>query len=115
ADGEVRQAGTPAEVYDQPVNPFVMRFLGPVTNIGDRLVRPHDLELSQDAEPGSSAAEVTRVLRLGFEVRVEMRLDNHDAWAQITRRAADRLSLRPGDTVYVRPNAEARTLAADAA
>ena len=115
ADGEVRQAGTPAEVYDQPVNPFVMRFLGPVTNIGDRLVRPHDLELSRDAEPGSSAAEVTRVLRLGFEVRVEMRLDNHDAWAQITRRAADRLSVRPGDTVYVRPNTEARTLAADAA
>jgi sulfate transport system ATP-binding protein len=115
ADGEVRQAGTPAEVYDQPANPFVMRFLGPVTNIGDRLVRPHDLEVSSNAEPGSVPAQVTRIVRLGFEVRVEMRLDDHEAWAQITRHAADRLQVVPGDTVYVRPITEARTLAVDAA
>ena len=115
ADGEVRQAGPPAEVYDQPANPFVMRFLGPVTNIGDRLVRPHDLELSSDPHPGSVEATVTKVLRLGFEVRIEMRLDDHDAWAQITRRTADRLQLQPGDTVHVKPITDARTLTVDAA
>ncbi len=115
ADGEVRQAGSPAEVYDRPANPFVMRFLGPVTNIGDRLVRPHDLEVSSTAEPGSLPAQVTRIVRLGFEVRVELRLADHDAWAQITRGAADRLQIGPGDTVYIKPTTEARILAADAA
>jgi len=115
ADGEVRQAGPPAEVYDQPANPFVMRFLGPVTNIGDRLVRPHDLELSSDPRPGSVEATVTKVLRLGFEARIEMLLGDHDAWAQITRRTADRLQLQPGDTVHVQPITDARTLTVDAA
>jgi hypothetical protein len=29
----------------EPASPFVMRFLGPVTELGNRLVRPHDLEV----------------------------------------------------------------------
>ena len=44
-DGRVEQIGSPDELYDQPANDFVMRFLGPVTQLGDRLVRPHDLQL----------------------------------------------------------------------
>jgi transketolase N-terminal domain/subunit len=39
-----------------PANPFVMRFLGPVTEIDGQLVRPHDVELSTDPEPGAVPA-----------------------------------------------------------
>ncbi len=51
ADGIVEQAGSPQEIYDNPDSPFVMRFLGPVTEIDGRLVRPHDIELSDSPPP----------------------------------------------------------------
>ena len=44
-EGRVEQIGSPDELYDQPANDFVMRFLGPVTQLGDHLVRPHDLQV----------------------------------------------------------------------
>jgi sulfate/thiosulfate transport system ATP-binding protein len=112
ADGIVEQAGRPHDIYDNPANPFVMRFLGPVTQIDGHLVRPHDIELSNTAEPGSSPATVLRVVRLGFEVRVEMLLDGHDAWAQVSRGTAQSLNLEPGDTIHLRPTADAKPLPA---
>ncbi|MEV7808854.1 TOBE-like domain-containing protein [Microbispora sp. NPDC088329] len=111
AGGEVVQAGSPGEVYDNPANPFVMRFLGPVTEIGGSLVRPHDIEISQDPVEGGSPAVVSRVVRLGFEVRVEVEIGGHEAWVQVTREQADRLGLGPGDTVHLRPMPGARSLA----
>ncbi|WP_432927576.1 sulfate/molybdate ABC transporter ATP-binding protein [Microbispora sp. CA-135349] len=110
AGGEVVQAGSPGEVYDNPANPFVMRFLGPVTEIGGSLVRPHDIEISQDPVEGGSPAVVSRVVRLGFEVRVEVEIGGHEAWVQVTREQADRLGLGPGDTVHLRPMPGARSL-----
>ncbi|GGO02011.1 sulfate/molybdate ABC transporter ATP-binding protein [Microbispora bryophytorum] len=111
AGGEVVQAGSPGEVYDNPANPFVMRFLGPVTEIGGSLVRPHDIEISPDPVDGGSPAVVSRVVRLGFEVRVEVETGGHEAWVQVTREQADRLGLGPGDTVHLRPAPGARSLA----
>jgi sulfate transport system ATP-binding protein len=110
ADGVVVQTGSPHEVYDNPANPFVMRFLGPVTQLDGHLVRPHDIELTGTPQPGSTPATVTRVVRLGFEVRVEMILDGQDAWAQVTRGTAQRLDLKPGGTVHVRPATDAKPL-----
>ncbi|MEV4461634.1 TOBE-like domain-containing protein [Microbispora sp. NPDC049633] len=111
AGGEVVQAGSPGEVYDNPANPFVMRFLGPVTELGGNLVRPHDIEISQDPVEGGSPAVVSRVVRLGFEVRVEVEIGGQEAWVQVTREQADRLDLGPGDIVHLRPAPGARSLA----
>src|SRR3712207_3973552 len=44
-EGRVEQAGTPRELYDEPANPFVMGFVGPVNRLGEQWVRPHDVEL----------------------------------------------------------------------
>src|SRR6185295_11888368 len=41
-NGAVEQIGTPDQLYDEPVNDFVMNFLGPVTRLGGVAVRPHD-------------------------------------------------------------------------
>jgi sulfate transport system ATP-binding protein len=114
ADGEVQQVGTPHEIYDNPANPFVMSFLGPVTRLDGQLVRPHDVELSRTAQPGSTEATVTRVVRLGFEVRVEANAGDAEVWAQPTRAAADDLDVKSGDVVYLQPAAHARSLAATA-
>ncbi|HEV7754288.1 MAG TPA: TOBE-like domain-containing protein [Mycobacteriales bacterium] len=108
ADGRVKQAGRPHVLYDDPADTFVMSFLGPVTRLDGQLVRPHDLELSVDPVPAGVPATVSRVVRLGFEVRVELVVDGQEAYAQVTRRTADRLGLDPGAPVYVRRSPEAR-------
>jgi sulfate transport system ATP-binding protein len=100
--GRVEQVGTPAEVYDRPANDFVMGFLGPVTRLGGRLVRPHDLELLVDDAPESLAAHVVHLQRVGFEVRVELDTGDEHLWAQLTRGQAEALHLANGCRVWVR-------------
>src|ERR687891_2689634 len=44
--GAVEQTGSPTDLYDHPKTEFVMRFVGTANRIGNRLVRPHDVEMS---------------------------------------------------------------------
>jgi len=100
----IEQVGAPREVYDHPANPFVMGFLGPVSTVGGKLIRPHDVTLSLSAAPGLIEAMVKRIVHLGFEVRVELDLQGGDAArAQLTRAQAEELELHEGDIVFVRP------------
>ena len=102
--GQIEQVGDPREIYDRPATDFVMGFVGPVSRLGGRLVRPHDVTIA--LEPGERRIEamVRRVVHLGFEVRVEVELpDGTEARAQLTRSQADELELGRGDIIYVRP------------
>jgi sulfate transport system ATP-binding protein len=104
--GRIEQVGAPRELYDRPATPFVMEFLGPVTRLGETLVRPHDLALALEAEPGSVEAQVARIVHLGFEVRAELVLgDGGELAVQLTRAEADELELAAGDIVHVRSTA----------
>ncbi len=120
--GRIEQVGTPDEVYDAPANAFVMSFLGSVARINGFLVRPHEIRLDrvnpagQDAPgmpdtpgmPGTEpsrthvAATVERVVRLGFEVRVDLVAQpcGDRFAAQLTRTASEALGLRTGDRVW---------------
>jgi sulfate/thiosulfate transport system ATP-binding protein len=101
-EGRIEQVGAPREVYDQPANDFVMGFLGPAVRVGGELVRPHDLRIFLHPRDWTVEAMVTRVVHLGFEVRVEVELpDRTPARAQLTRAEAGELELAPGDIVYV--------------
>jgi sulfate/thiosulfate transport system ATP-binding protein len=101
--GRVEQAGTPAQLYDAPANDFVMNFIGPVTELDGRLIRPHDLQILVDPAPSSEQAVVDRIVRLGFEVRVELSLgDGEQVSVQLARTEAEELELREGDIVHVR-------------
>ena len=83
--GRIEQVGDPMSLYDQPANDFVMGFLGSVAQLGGHLVRPHDIALERDlgvaqaldallpGSPGVIESVVERVVRLGFEVRVDLR------------------------------------------
>ena len=102
-NGAVEQIGTPDQLYDEPVNDFVMNFLGPVTQLGGVAVRPHDIEILTTHQPAVFPATVTRLVRLGFEVRVDAVADGHDVWVQVSRGEADRLDLAPGSEVFLRP------------
>jgi sulfate transport system ATP-binding protein len=102
--GQVEQVGSPTEIYEQPASDFVMGFVGPVSRIGDQLVRPHDVRVLRGRDPESIEARVLRVIPLGFEVRLELSLpDGTQARAQLTRAEAAVLELTGGDIVYVRP------------
>jgi sulfate/thiosulfate transport system ATP-binding protein len=107
-DGDIEQAGAPRELYERPATPFVMGFLGPVTRLGADLVRPHDVAISLHADGGALQAQVVRVAHLGFEVRVELALDDgDDVSVQLSRGEAEELELAAGDIVYVRALAPA--------
>jgi sulfate transport system ATP-binding protein len=108
-DGRLEQVGAPAAIYDHPANEFVLKFLGPATELDGAWVRPHDLVLHRSAEaPGARAATVERVTHLGFEVRVDLRLaDQGEIWVQLNRGSAGELDLSPGDAVWVSPSGAA--------
>jgi sulfate transport system ATP-binding protein len=112
--GAIEQVGEPREIYDRPATEFVMGFVGPVSRIQGRLVRPHDVTIALEAGEHRLEAMVKRVVHLGFEVRVEVELpDGSVARAQLTRAQAEELELARGDIVFVRaPVADATQPAA---
>ncbi len=71
-EGRVEQIGPPDELYDHPANDFVMGFLGDVTTVNGQRVRPHDVDISTTPIlAGAAQGTISRVLRVGFQVRVE--------------------------------------------
>ncbi|MGO9975499.1 MAG: sulfate/molybdate ABC transporter ATP-binding protein [Solirubrobacteraceae bacterium] len=111
--GRIEQVGSPREIYDHPASEFVMGFVGPVSRLAGRLVRPHDVSVSLEPVPDALEAMVVRVIHLGFEVRIVLELPSGElARAQLTRGQTDELELARGDIVYVRPPAEVSTVSA---
>jgi sulfate transport system ATP-binding protein len=102
--GRVEQAGAPVDLYEHPSSEFVMGFVGPVNQLGDSFVRPHDLDVLHVPDPGSQEAQIERIVHLGFEVRIELALgDGKHLWAQLTKAQVEELELEETQIVYVRP------------
>ena len=101
--GQTVQVGTPEDLYERPTNEFVMSFIGPVNRLGDSFLRPHDIQILADDADDADEALTERIVHLGFEVRVELRLSDGQAiWAQLTRERAAELELEEGQIVPVR-------------
>jgi sulfate transport system ATP-binding protein len=108
--GRVEQVAAPQDLYDKPANEFVMTFVGPVTRVGGRLVRPHDVQVLAGPAEAASPAVVERLVRLGFEVRAELLpAEGERIVAQLSRSEADALELVEGDIVHVRLDPTAPT------
>lgn len=105
--GKIEQIGSPQEVYDHPVSPFVYQFLGNVNqfhshihegeaNIGNvnvainthpvtqnspglAYVRPHDMEIHKELKGSIPALEavVSYIHAIGPLVRLELKLNDH--------------------------------------
>jgi len=99
--------GTPRDLYEKPANEFVMRFVGPVSELSGRWIRPHDVEILTEPTEGASEAQIDRIVHLGFEVRVELSLgDGESTWAQTTRTRVEELELSEGQIVWLRLESE---------
>ncbi len=103
-EGQIVQVGKPRDLYEHPANEFVMSFIGPVNRLGEGFVRPHDIELRASPNGSTQEAMIERVVHLGFEVRVELVLDDGESmWAQVSRNEAEELELEEGQIMFVRP------------
>src|SRR4051812_44713399 len=112
-DGRIEQIGTPDQLYDEPASEFVMSFLGPVTKLNGRLVRPHDIDVHTTPEDSlGKAGKIVRLLRVGFEVRLTVELeeaDHPDVEVTVTRATQRHLNLEEGLRIWVSPTNGART------
>jgi sulfate/thiosulfate transport system ATP-binding protein len=102
-EGRVEQIGTPEQLYDEPANDFVMGFLGEVTQLAGRTVRPHDIEVSLQPGPvDATAGTVTRVLRVGFEVKLTVTTESgDDVTVTMTRSHMRHLGVEDGSRVWL--------------
>ena len=104
-EGRVEQVGSPDQLYDEPANDFVMRFLGDVTELGGTVLRPHDVEVARTPQlAGAVEGTVSRVLRVGFEVRLTvLTVDGEEVSVVMTRTHSRSLDIKDGDTVWLTP------------
>jgi len=103
-EGRVEQVGTPDQLYDEPANDFVMGFLGDITKLNGVMLRPHDVHVSLTPQLAGAEGTVSRVLRVGFEVRATVLTDDgDDVTVVLTRTHARQLGLESGDRVWVTP------------
>jgi sulfate transport system ATP-binding protein len=129
--GGIEQVGSPTEIYDHPVSPFVYRFLGNVNALpvqvengavrvaglplgaahagtsdgeGVAFVRPHDVELLPVSQGDGIEVGIDHVTVLGPVVRVELSLAGGLLIeAETTRQAHRDLGLAVGGRVRLRP------------
>jgi sulfate transport system ATP-binding protein len=108
-EGRVEQVGTPDQLYDEPANDFVMSFLGEVTHLGGVSLRPHDIELETSPKfAGAVEGSISRMVRIGFEVRLTvLTLDGDEVSVVVTRAHARSHGLQEGSTVWITPAAGA--------
>jgi sulfate/thiosulfate transport system ATP-binding protein len=105
--GDIEQIGSPRDLYENPSNEFVMRFIGPVSELSGQWIRPHDVEILVEPSDGTAEAQIDRIVHLGFEVRVELSLGEGDStWVQTTRARAEELELAGGQIVWLRPEVD---------
>ena len=102
-EGRVEQIGSPEQLYDEPANNFVMGFLGEVTKLNGLVVRPHDIEvLTQPGGNGEVAGTVTRILRVGFEAKLTITLENAEEVAVTMTRSHQRhIGVDEGSKVWL--------------
>jgi sulfate transport system ATP-binding protein len=118
--GRVEQIGTPTEIYDNPATAFVMSFIGPVNVLSNTsnifpsgdfnfshsqvFLRPQDVIIQRQANGSTAPATVTRLIHLGWEIQIELTLDDGQVVAaHLTRDRFNELHLEPQERVYVKP------------
>jgi sulfate transport system ATP-binding protein len=127
--GVIEQQGSPSEIYDNPANEFVSRFIGD-TNIitlehhnaewlqlsgltieakaGKSVhIRPHDLELSKSDHDNAATATLKDWQHLGSLIRIELAKKGHNGspeiiYAEMPNEQFKHLKLDKGDKVDLR-------------
>jgi sulfate transport system ATP-binding protein len=107
-DGRIEQTGAPADVYDSPVNPFVLGFLGPANAVadgaGEAFVRPHEFRVAALPFDGAQHVRILRIVRLGSRTRYDCALDGGAEIAiEVPVSGGPAAARARGDVLYVAP------------
>ncbi|MBO0812733.1 MAG: TOBE-like domain-containing protein [Microlunatus sp.] len=102
-EGRIEQIGTPDQLYDEPANDFVMGFLGEVTEFDGVATRPHDIDVAVTPGAGAVPGVVTRLVRIGFEVRLTVRPERGNGAVNVvlSRSQQRSLGLAEGTRVWL--------------
>lgn len=122
--GRIEQFSSPETLYNNPVNPFVFKFLGSynlfharkpngAAAIGGRpddangvtFVRPHDIEIRRDNIDGAGiAAKISHIAFAGSLVNVELSRSDNQAVvdAAVPAHTYKDLGLKPEEKVFIR-------------
>jgi len=131
--GAIEQVGTPEQVYEHPRSPFVSQFLGDVNIFHGRVdqgwldlnlwrvpapadsahrdrvaayVRPHDVQLTLEAEPHLPQARIRHVHHAGSVYKLELDVPEHRGDSaievEVSRREFQELEVKTGDWVYLK-------------
>jgi sulfate transport system ATP-binding protein len=128
--GSLEQFGTPQQIYDHPVSPFVYNFLGNVNLFHGRLladlsptsksgevdgeappaigfVRPHEFEVSRSLPPGRRAllATIEHISAAGPQVRLEVKVSGNINLiaVEVSKAQYSDLELSEGAEVFLTP------------
>jgi sulfate/thiosulfate transport system ATP-binding protein len=125
--GRIEQEGTSEQVVEHPATPFVMNFLGTVNIFHGRIengrgifgglaleaegegpaaayARPHEFDVSRTATDGALSATVTQINAFGAVVKLELVAGEGDLiQVELAREQFERLTLKMGDILYVKP------------
>ena len=129
--GKIEQIGVPDEVYDHPATPFVYGFLGHANRVQSRIdhgvaaigrariaapehaavrdangtayIRPHDLDIVDDAADAAFSARVEHIVKLGSTVRLELGdlADGKLLEVELPRERFDELDIVVGATIHL--------------
>ncbi len=107
-EGAVQQEAAPATAYDEPANPFVMRFLGEVNAVhggGETVfVRPRDFRVESRSFGEAMPAAIERVFDVGPRTLLEVVLaDGQRVTVELGSDRAARLGPAAGHTIYLEP------------
>ena len=129
--GSLEQFGTPQDIYDHPVSPFVYNFLGNVNLFHGRLladlspsagnaqpghaasnigfVRPHEFEVFRTPPVGSRtlAATIERVHAAGPQVRLDVKVSELSSLVavEVSKAQFRALDLAEGQRIFLSPQA----------
>jgi len=99
----IEQVGSPTELYDSPASEFVMSFVGDANRLGERWVRPHELDILGRPEPDAIEVLIERITEYGFDARIELTTaEGAPLTVRLTRERLDQLELERGQIVWVR-------------
>jgi sulfate transport system ATP-binding protein len=129
--GRVEQIGVPDEVYDHPATSFVYGFLGHANKVPSRVqqgvatighssiaapeyasivdatgtayIRPHDLDIVDDAKDAAFSAKVDHIVKLGSTVRLELvdLTDGKPLEIELPRERFDELDVVVGSNIHL--------------
>jgi len=108
--GRIAQIGTPRDVYDHPVSPWVARFLGRANLLEDprqgglRMLRPEQLRLSADGPADGEEGRLAQVETIAFQgdaLQVSLRDAVGQELSVRAMRTDPAAEVRTGDRLWV--------------